>query len=227
VIARSPIEAATLAQRGVPTDRIWTVRDALPAHEAPPTVAPELPQLVFVGDLAPWSGWELLLEALARIKLPWRLTVVLPAEPSGAPVVARARAARLEARVHVVTSEAEVAWRVAGAQVVVCPILPARSVTAGGVVPEAALWALSCGRPLVAADLPVVRAYAGAAARYFEPGNPGALATALRAVLGDGDLRAELVERGREMRATLGGDESDRAVADLWALLAADDAQDV
>jgi glycosyltransferase involved in cell wall biosynthesis len=221
VVARSPVEAATLVKRGVPTDRIWTARDGLPARDEVEDAPSELPQIVMVGDLAPWSGWELLLTALARIKLPWRLTILLPSETSGAPITLRARALRLESRVRVVVDEPDVAVRVAGGQLVVCPIVPTRAVLAGSVVPEGALWALACRRPLIAADVPVVRAYAGAAARYFEAANAGALATALRAALGEPDLRAELVERGAEVRQTLAGDEADRTVLDLWNHLGA------
>lgn len=216
VIARSAVEAATLVKRGVPTDRIWTVRDGLPVRPEVEDEPSDLPQLVMVGDLAPWSGWDLLLTALARIKLPWRLTILMPSETSGAPITSRTRALRLEGRVRVVVDEPDVAVRVAGGQLVVCPVLPTRAVLAGSVVPGSALWALACRRPLVAADLPVVRAYAGPAARYFEAGSAGALATALRAVLGDPDLRRELTARGDEVRRTFAGDEADRTLLDVW-----------
>lgn len=218
VVAHSAIEAATLVRRGVSTDRIWTVHDPLPA--APPPAAPsELPHVVLVSDLEPWSGWEVLLDALVRLKQPWRLTAVLPGDAHAGPILARARHLRIGERVHVAAGEVDVAARVAGAQVVVCPLLPTRAVVAGAVVPEAVLWALACGRPVAASDLPVVRAYAGAAARYFEPADAGALAAALSELLGDAELRAEVAARALEARARLASDRAEQTLSDLWSTL--------
>ena len=69
----------------------------------------------------------------------------------------------------------------------------------------------------MASDLPVVRTYAGAAARYFPPGDAGTLATQLEALLGSPDARDTLVEHGVRTAAALDWAETERTIADVWA----------
>lgn len=222
VIARSAVEAATLVKRGVPTERVWTIRDGLPTEprdEAPP----DLPHVVYLGDLSPWSGWQLPLDALARVKRPWRLTMVLTPDSTRGIIERRARAAGLDGRVDFARLDEEDApRRVLAAQVVVCPLTAARPVVAGSVVPEAVLWAVACGRPLIAPDLAVVRAYAGAAAVWFDPEDTGALARRLDEVLADPGLRADLATHAVEQRKRLHWEAADAQVGDLWSTLLAE-----
>ena len=75
------------------------------------------------------------------------------------------------------------------------------------------LEAMAAGRPVVASDLPAFRRVLenGRAGRLFPTGDPVALADALREVLGDSALRAELVTAGT------------RAVAPYdWAVIVGD-----
>ncbi len=61
-----------------------------------------------------------------------------------------------------------------------------------------AVEAMVAGIPLMCSDIPVLREVAGDAAVYVTPERPERWAAALKRVLGDRDLRAELARRGRE-----------------------------
>lgn len=223
VLARSVVEAATLVRRGVAHERVHTAPDGVPIG-LPETDLPDLPHVLWIGDLEPWSGWQMPLEALARVKAPWRLTMVTPADAPTGQIEHHARALRVADRLALsrdLSLEA-LGLRLEAAQVVVCSLLHRRSTEAGAVVPEAVLWALAAGRPILAPDLPVVRAYAGAAARYFAPGDVGALAERLTGLLGDAAARAELATRAGFAAVALSWDETERPVADLWSTLLAD-----
>lgn len=218
VIGHSMIEAATLVQRGVPNERIFTAHDGVPlgVHTGSP---PALPHVLWLGDMAPWSGWAVVMDAVARLERPWRLTLVTPADAPVGQMEAHARGLRVSERVTVSrdASVENVVSRLDAAAVVVCSLLHTRCTETGGVVPESVLWALAAHRPLVASDLPVVRAYAGGAARYFSPGDAGALAAHLGALLDDPAARQALADRAAEGAAALDWDETERVVADLWA----------
>ncbi len=218
VVARSAVEAATLAKRGVPPERLWTVRDGPPEQPAP-TPLPDLPHLVCVTDLGPWSGWEVLLDAVSRLARPWRLTFVVPAAASTGVVEHRARALKVRERVDFADLDQDTGERLRAAQLVVCPTLDTRCSLAGSYAPEGALWAIAAERPLVASDLPIVRAYAGPAARYVAPSDAGALARALEPLLAEEAARHELAEASAEQRPHLNWDTADAVLGDVWSTL--------
>ena len=58
------------------------------------------------------------------------------------------------------------------------------------------LEAMACGAPVVAYDIPPLRATVAGAAELVAPGDGDALASALRRVVHDDDLRADLARRG-------------------------------
>jgi D-inositol-3-phosphate glycosyltransferase len=217
VVARSLIEGATLVARGVAHERIHTALDGVPigVEAGPP---PDLPNVLYIGDAAPWSGHRVPLDALARVHAPWRLTVVTPADAPGGLFEAQARSLRVSERLTVSRDPSfeNLVSRLTGSAVVICPLLHTRGTEGGGIVPEAALWALAAGRPLVASDLPVVRSYAGPAARYFDPGDADQLAVHLRLLLGDGAVRRGLAADALAVAASLSWEETERPVADLW-----------
>lgn len=218
VVARSMIEAATLVQRGVATERLFTSPDGVPLGVST-GAPPDLPHVLWLGDLGPESGWRVPLDAMARLKRPWRLTMLTPADAPAGQIEARARALHVHERVTVSRDDSldNLGARLDGAAIVVCSLLHTRGTETGAVLPEAVLWGLAARRPLVAADLPVVRAYAGGAARYFPPGDAGTLATHLAALLGDAALRADLAAEAARVAAALDWEETERTVADLWS----------
>ena len=215
VVARSTIEAAVLCKRGVSSNRLVVVRDGIPSGSATADLS-ELPQLVYVGRLEPWCGWELALDALARVQGPWRLTALVPHDAPAGLLVNRARALGIAHRVSVARWDDGMGARVEAAQMVLCTLMPTRVVVAGAIVPDAVLWAAAYGRPLVAPDLPVVRFYAGPAARYFAAGNATELAAAIEQIASSQGLRAQLMGATLEQRRRLSWHDADIALTELW-----------
>lgn len=220
VVVRSNIEAATLVRRGVTSEKLHTARDGLPMGVDVGEL-PGMPHVLCICDCEPWSAWGLPMEALVRIKTPWRLTMVVPADAPGGQIEAHARALHVSERVTVSRDPSleNVVSRLDAAQLVICALSTSRSVEAGSVVPAAVLWALAAGRPLLAPDLPVVRAYAGPGAAYYSTGDAGSLAARLGPLMESVDAREALAEAALGAAESLDWSETEQPVADLWSVL--------
>jgi phosphatidylinositol alpha-mannosyltransferase len=145
--------------------------------------------IVFVGRHEPRKGLRVLLEAFGLLAEPTRLWVV-----GDGPETVQLRAQfGAQGRIEWLgpLDDDERAARLAGADVFVAPSLRGESF---GVV---LLEAMAAGTPVIASDLPGYQLAAGPAARFVPPGDPLALAEAIRAILGDEDIRDELSRRGR------------------------------
>jgi glycosyltransferase involved in cell wall biosynthesis len=70
------------------------------------------------------------------------------------------------------------------------------------------LEAMRCGCVVAASSVPALRECGGAAAHYFDPSSPPAIAQALRELIDGPALRDELRARGRERAAAFGWDAS-------------------
>src|SRR5712691_13325933 len=64
------------------------------------------------------------------------------------------------------------------------------------VIPNKVFQALACGAPVITADTPAIHELGEDALLLVPPGDPPALADAVRLLAGDGVLRAELSARG-------------------------------
>jgi glycosyltransferase involved in cell wall biosynthesis len=217
IIAHSATEAATLVRRGARSDKVWTIRDGVP--EVPQTPLPDMPHLLFVGDLGPFSGWQVLVHALMRIKRPWRATFVLGRGKS-AELERRITHARLGRRISFARLE-DLEPRLAAARIVVCPAEIGRPLTSGAWVPQAVLWALGAGRALIAPDLQVIRSYAGPAARYFEPSHVGSLAEAIDGLLARPVEAERLAHRAQSQARLCNWRDAETAIRSLWTELVA------
>ncbi|HUE60169.1 MAG TPA: glycosyltransferase family 1 protein [Acidimicrobiales bacterium] len=82
------------------------------------------------------------------------------------------------------------------------------------------LEAMSLGVPVVATSAGAVPEIAGDAALLVKPGDPDALAGALSCVLDNGDVRAQLVEKGKARAARFSWDAAASAMQDLYAEIA-------
>ena len=180
---------ATLLPHGVDVARFR------PSPEPPePPIA-----LLAVGRLVPKKGFDVLVDAVARLEVPFRLRIVGEGPE-------RRRLARRIARaglVDVVTLEEplthdELPKTYQAAHVVVVPSVRDAAGDRDG-LPNVVLEALACGRTVVASDIAAV----GTAVRHDEtgllvpPGDAAALAAAIEHAASSPDLRSRLGRAGR------------------------------
>jgi glycosyltransferase involved in cell wall biosynthesis len=218
--------AVLAAAAAVVTTSTWTRGRLLDRHSLrpdrvhvaqpgadPADIAPGTPgggELLCVAAVAPHKGHDVLLAALAMIRhLPWQCTWVGRLDRDRGFVErlrSQARALGISDRVRTTgpLTGAGLETAYAGADVLV---LASRGETYGMVVTEA----LARGLPVVATavgGLPEAlgRGPEGSSPGLLvPPGAPGPLAEALRAWLGDADLRRQLRHAAEQRRATLPG----------------------
>ncbi len=209
VICPSDVTRAFLTSMGVPRRRISVVPNGVNSREFVPTPLPpedgHVPTILYIGTLADWQGLEVLLAALPE---------VLTMQPVRVRIVGRGRSRqrklltkqirKLGMEAHVSVEEAvphhEVPALIAAADVCVAPLaLNDRNVTQG-CCPIKVLEYMAAGRPLVAANLPVVRELAreDVDALLFAPGDPDDLARQLVRVLRDRPLAERLASAATE-----------------------------
>jgi phosphatidylinositol alpha-mannosyltransferase len=155
-------------------------------------VKAEAPTIFFCGRHEPRKGLEVLLEALSFLPTDVRCWVASDG-PDTARLTARfAGDPRVEWLGRL--TDGEKMARLRGASLFCAPSLRGESF---GVV---LIEAMAAGTPIVAADLPGYRAVArpDRDALLVPPGDPGALAAAIRRVLADEPLAAALVASGEE-----------------------------
>ena len=203
VVTTSGWTARRLAELyALPAGRVHVAEPGVdPAQLAPGTAAGG--ELLCVAAVTPVKGHDVLLDALASVAdLGWRCTCAgsLDRDRAFADGVRR-RAQRLGDRVRFAGPRTGAALdrEYARADVLV---LPSRAESYGMVVTEA----LARGIPAIASDVGGVREALGYGPGLLAPpGDPGALAAALRAWLGDPGLRERLRRAARERRASLHG----------------------
>jgi glycosyltransferase involved in cell wall biosynthesis len=198
---------ALIDMYGLPPNRVHVAEPGVdPAEPAPGTPSGE--SLLCVAAVTPGKGHDVLLDALtATAELRWRCRCVgsLDRDPAFAERV-RLRAARggIAQRMSFPGPETgpDLDREYADADLLV---LPSRAETYGMVVTEALARAV----PVLAADVGGVPEALGHGAngdrpgRLVPPGDPIALAAALRAWLGDAELRDMWRRAARERRASL------------------------
>jgi len=193
---------------------VFNAIDTLPFAKATPTPTAG-PTVFFIGRHEPRKGLAVLLRAFASLPADTRLwiasdgpqTAELLAEHGGDP--------RIEWLGRI--DDGERAARMRGADVVCAPSIHGESF---GVV---LLEAMAAGTPVVASDLPGYRTVAtdGVDAVLVPPGDAGALAEGLRAVLGDRRLAEALSAAGEARAAELSMDRLAERYLDLFASLLA------
>ncbi len=153
--------------------------------------------LLCVAAVTPGKGHDVLIDALATATdLAWRCTCVgsLVRDAEWAAGVLRRAGDRIRFPGPLTGPELDDAY--ARADLLV---LPSRAETYGMVITEA----LARGVPVLAADVGGVTEALGHAGLLVPPGDPAALAAALRTWLSDAELRVRLRRAARERRAAL------------------------
>ena len=177
------------------------------------------PRVLYAGQLYPWKGVDVLVEALARVPQA-RLVVVggLEGEPDLVRVRALCERLGLKDRVEFkgTVPPADVARELARAAVVAVPFLRS-AMTERHTSPLKAFEALAAGRPVVASDLPSSREVLrhGETAWLVPPGDPAALADGLRRVLEDRALALRLAQGAFADAPRYSWDARGRALADV------------
>lgn len=188
VIAQTRAAAAALADS---SSRVVVVPNPVPTPppgETRPT-SPR-PRVIAAGRLVPEKGFDLLLEAFARVaplRPEWSLTI-LGEGPSRRELEPRAASADLAGRVDLPGVSRDVAGAMRGADLFV---LSSRSEGFPNVLSEA----MALGLPVIAADCesgPADLVESGVNGILVPPNDVGALASALLCLTGDADERARL-----------------------------------
>jgi glycosyltransferase involved in cell wall biosynthesis len=184
----------------------------LDAHADAPADPPDGPPLaVYLGRLHPWTGVDVLVDALPGLPgLHARIVGGLPSEQEGRErIEARARDLGVADRVSVVSwmRPTEVGRELARARVLVLP--DRRTHIADRYASPLKLFEyLAAGRPIVASDLHAAREVLRHEenALLVAPESPDALADAIRRLLDDAALSAHLARRARQDAAEYGWD---------------------
>jgi glycosyltransferase involved in cell wall biosynthesis len=155
---------------------------------------PARPLVGFVGLCYRHQGVPTLLAALARLGAPVEALVVGDGVMRPAwEELARDLGVADRVRFTGAVAYADVPAYLNAMDVVVAPFTGDRGETS----PFKVLDAMACARPVVASDLPSVRALADGAAVLVPPDDPGALGAALAALLADAGAREALGRAGR------------------------------
>jgi glycosyltransferase involved in cell wall biosynthesis len=194
-----------LADRfGVARERVAVVPVGAEPERFPPAPPPAgPPRILFYGKLSPLHGLPVVLEAARRPGVP---PVRVIGEGQLAPwLAAELRRARPPGLEHVPWVPYERLGAELGAAAVALGIF-GTSGKARRVVPNKVWQAMSVGRAVVTGDTPAAREVLadGRDALLVPPGDPDALAAALRRLAGDADLRSRLGAAARARYLDLG-----------------------
>jgi glycosyltransferase involved in cell wall biosynthesis len=160
------------------------------------------PRVVYAGQLYPWKGVDVLVEAMVKVAGA-RLVILggLAGEGDLERIRSLVAACGLAERTEMPGSvpQARVADELARATVVVVPFLKS-VMTERHTSPLKAFEAMAVGRPIVCTDLPSSREFLrhGENALLVPPGDSAALAAAIQRVLSDASLARQLARQAYE-----------------------------
>ncbi len=152
---------------------------------------PEEFRVLFVGKLIPLHGLDTILAAAALVpEIPFRVV----GDGQLAPLLA-SRPPNVEHVEWIAYPELPAAYQRAGCALGIFDTGP----KAARVIPNKVFQALACACPVITADTPAARELLtdGVDALLVPPGDPEALAAAVRRVAGSAELAAGLADRGR------------------------------
>lgn len=179
--------------------------DAPASPAFPGLSSEEPPRILYAGQLYPWKGVDVLVEAVGHLSR-GRLVILggLPGEGDAERIRAKVNARGLASRVEMrgTVPQVQVKEELARASVVVVPFLKT-AMTERHTSPLKLFEAMAAGRPIVASDLPSTREVLrhGENALLVPPGDPVALSAALRQLLDDRG-QAEHLARGAHGEAS-------------------------
>jgi glycosyltransferase involved in cell wall biosynthesis len=192
----------------------------VPADRRFPGLSAETPpRVLYAGQLYPWKGVDVLVEAVAAV--PQARLVILggiagEADTERVQALVRSRGLADRAEMPGTVPPFRVAEELRRAAVVAVPFLET-AMTERQTSPLKAFEAMAAGRPIVASDLPSSREFLrhGENALLVRPGSAAELAGALRRVLGEADLARRLAGRAWADAPAYSWDARARALKDL------------
>lgn len=197
----------------------------VPADRTFPGLATERPpRILYAGQLYPWKGVDVLVDAVARVPAA-RLVILggIPGEADESRVRARAETLGIADRVELrgLVPQAEVARELARARVVAVPVRRT-AMTLRHTSPLKAFEAMAAGRPILASDLPSSREFLrhGENAWLVPPDDPAALAGGLARLLGDDALSERIARAAFEDAVAFSWDARARRLMDVFAEIA-------
>jgi rhamnosyl/mannosyltransferase len=197
----------------------------VPADRTFPGLATERPpRVLYAGQLYPWKGVDVLVDAVARVPGA-RLVILggLPGEADAGRVRARAEALGIADRVELrgMVPQPEVAGELARARVVAVPVRRTE-MTLRHTSSLKAFEAMAAGRPIVASDLPSSREFLrhGENAWLVPPDDPVALAEGLARLLGDDALSERIARAAFGDAVAFSWDARARRLMDVFAEIA-------
>ena len=212
VVADTNAHAAFFRRRfGLAGDRVEVA--LVGAEEAlfrPGWQQPEPFHVLFVGKLIPLHGLDTILAAAALVpEIPFRVV----GDGQLAPLLDD-RTANVEHVEWIPYPELPTAYQRAGCALGVFDT----GAKAARVIPNKVFQALACARPVITADTPAARELLtdGADALLVPPGDPAALAEAVRRIAASGELSVRLAEGGR---ATYEARASEEILGARWRTL--------
>jgi glycosyltransferase involved in cell wall biosynthesis len=193
--------ANELAKRLGERPRLAVVPDGVRQPASPPTAIPADPVVAYAGHLYAWKGVDVLVNALALVPDARGLIVGgHAAEPDIARLKELARQLGIGDRVTFtgMVEPARVAEHLAAARVLVLPN-PESAISTLFTSPLKLFEYMAAGRAIAASDLPSIREILtdGENALLVKPGDPNALAAAIRTLINDDDLAQRLARAAR------------------------------
>lgn len=205
IVCPSRVTREYITSLGIPSERVTVIPNGVNTALFSPCPAPpdEVPLLLYIGTLAGWQGLDTLLEAIP---------LVLAERPARLKIVGKGRKEQrkaLQKRIRKMglsewvslegsASHDTIPQIINQAHLCLAPLaFNDRNVTQG-CCPIKVLEYLACGKPLVAANLPVVRELVcdGQEALLFTPDDPADLARCILTLLNDPSLAGRLAEAG-------------------------------
>jgi glycosyltransferase involved in cell wall biosynthesis len=203
IVTPSAVTRAFLASLGVPRQKIFVIHNGVSTKDFASTPLPRddghLPTILYIGTFADWQGLEVLIDAMPRVlaQRPAKLRIVGRGRGRQRKILSK-QIRKLGLDPHISVEPAvphhDVPALIASSDVCVAPLaLNDRNVTQG-CCPIKVIECMAAGRPLVAANLPVVRELAreDVDALFFAPNDADDLARQLLNVLNDRALAERL-----------------------------------
>jgi len=219
VIATNSIQAGTLLRRGVAQDRIWMALDGLPTLGWASRLS-DMPVLATVIESPSAVDISVLAAALERLRCTWRLLVLYDSDVVSRKDIVAQFGSYLMSRIDIEPLTRRSIHRLETVRLMVCGVRTSRALNAGGFIPASVIWGMAAACPLVAPDMPAIRAHLGHGGEYYEIEDAGQFAALIERYVGDRTVSEALRQRCETQRGRLTWAQSEDLVTTLWAAIA-------